>query len=241
MEEQFDKARILARVKKMMTLANDAAATEGERDNAMRMAHATLAKYNLTMAQADASGRTSEEQRVDNAITLREYAWMRNVAANIGKLFFCDFFLTPLQKKHAMYVFVGKESNVYTASEMAKYIIRSIDQEGINQARCRGETPRGTYWRDFCKGAGYRVGERCRELVAAAERASQTGSTGTSLVLASVYASELVANRRYILIKMNIKLTTGKNRQRAPGAAGWHAGREFGNGLGLNNQLTNKG
>ena len=52
MSYEEDKARALARVRKMLALANDAAATEGERENALRMAHATLAKYNLELAEA---------------------------------------------------------------------------------------------------------------------------------------------------------------------------------------------
>ena len=47
-----ERNKILARVRKLLNLANNAAATEGERDNAMRMAHATLAKYNLSLAEA---------------------------------------------------------------------------------------------------------------------------------------------------------------------------------------------
>jgi hypothetical protein len=60
---EFDREKVLARVKKMMTLATDAGASEGERENALRMAHATLAKYNLTMSEAEATGKKSEEAR----------------------------------------------------------------------------------------------------------------------------------------------------------------------------------
>lgn len=42
-----DMSRILQRVRKMMALANDKAASDGERENAMRMAHATLASIVL--------------------------------------------------------------------------------------------------------------------------------------------------------------------------------------------------
>ena len=45
---------ILDRVKKMLAIANDSAASEGECDNALRMAHNTLAKHNLDMADLNA-------------------------------------------------------------------------------------------------------------------------------------------------------------------------------------------
>lgn len=41
---------ILEKVKKLLALAGNAGATEGERDNALRMAHGLLAKHNLDMA-----------------------------------------------------------------------------------------------------------------------------------------------------------------------------------------------
>jgi len=39
----------------MLRLANDAGASEGERHNAMRMAHATLAKHNLDLASVESA------------------------------------------------------------------------------------------------------------------------------------------------------------------------------------------
>lgn len=241
MEESFNKERILARVKKMMMLANDAAATEGERDNALRMAHATLAKYNLNMAQAEATGLTPEEQRTDSSIRLREYAWMRGVAGMVGRLFFCDYFIVPQPAKHAYYVFVGKESNVYTVCQMVPYILRSINKEATAQAVACGETARGTYWRSFCKGAAQRVMERCAILIREAQQVSQQQSTGTSLVLASVYASERQANSRYMTEQMQIKnLKQRTDRQQMPQREGYMAGRTYGEKIGLNTQLANK-
>lgn len=65
-----EQARVLARVRKMMALANDdAAASDGERDNALRMAHATLLKHNLTMAAAEEAGATAEEARERDSTT----------------------------------------------------------------------------------------------------------------------------------------------------------------------------
>jgi hypothetical protein len=184
MEQEFDKQRVLERVRKMMRLANDAAATDGERDNALRMAHATLAKYNLTMAQADVNdgGTQKGEKRTDGAFNLREFAWMRTVAMCVGELFFCSFFFVPYKPKHATYCFVGSEANVFTAVEMVQYVIGSINREATKRAVAIGETPRGTYWRDFCKGAMIHVARRCKELRAAAANeqapAGMTSSAG---------------------------------------------------------------
>ena len=42
--------KVLERIKKMLTLGNDAGATEAERETALRMAYNVMAKYNLTIA-----------------------------------------------------------------------------------------------------------------------------------------------------------------------------------------------
>lgn len=230
----FDKDRVLARIKKMMALANDAAATEGERDNALRMAHATLAKYNLTMAQADAVGVKSEEARLQGGVELREHPWMRTVAAAVGKLFFCHFFYMSRGNNRYTYTFVGKESNVYTAQEMLKYIIKSIDTEGKRWAKGYAGNASGSDWRSFCKGAAHKVYRRCVELQ---EAATATPTTpGTALVLASVYESERLANLAY-LKNAGIILATTANRERMANHTAYAAGREYGSKLGLSNQI----
>jgi hypothetical protein len=88
----FDKAKILSRVRKLMALANDAGATEGERDNAIRMAHATLAKYNLSISEVEASGKTTDEKRViDNDLRTIAHPWIVTVMHGIAALYFCEY------------------------------------------------------------------------------------------------------------------------------------------------------
>lgn len=245
MEQEFDKARVLERVRKMMRLAQDAAATEGERENALRMAHATLAKYNLTMAQADVSdsGKPKGEARTDGAFNLREYAWMRTVALAVGELFFCSFFFMPYKPKHATYCFVGSEANVFTAVEMAQFVIGSINREASKRAQEAGETPRGTYWRDFCKGAMIHIARRCTELRSAAanEQAPAAGNAtaktpGTAIVLASVYENERKLNEQYIQETVG-KLKTRTSKQQKPQTEGFSRGFEYGGSIGLNRQM----
>lgn len=232
----FNKDGILARVKKMMTLANNAAATEGERDNALRMAHATLMKYNLTMAEADASGAQKEEARTGEAMNVKEHPWMRTVASAIAKLFFCNFFYVASKTYNAKYYFVGKLSNVYTAQEMTKYVIASIDKEAHRVAKETTGNASGTYWRSFCKGAAYKIYQRCVEIQTTAEAApvELLGlKTGTALVLASFYESEQKANAMFIAVQMGRRIRTGKNRQRRASADAFGRGAEFGSKISL--------
>lgn len=229
--EEFNREKILARVKKMMTLANDAAATEGERDNALRMAHATLAKYNLSMAEAERAGTKPEEKRTGSELVGQDYPWMRTTAHAAATLFFCNYFFVSLGRGKVQHYFVGKESNVETAKGMSEYLIASINRE----AKRYGS---GTYWRSFCKGAAHAVYFRCKEIQESAEAAPK--QPGTALVLASVYAAEREANAKFIVDQMRIKLTSGKSRERNTAAGAYYAGQKFGDSVSLNNQIEGR-
>ena len=236
-----DMDKILNRVRKMMALANDAGASEGERDNALRMAHATLAKYNLSMSQAEATSGKDDGKRVeDKDLTTSDMPWVIRTAAAVGKLYFCKYFYIRIRGKgRAINCFVGREANVTTAREMAQYVIRSIQSEANRVQRERFED--GRWNRDFCKGAADRVYERCEEIRLNAERASQDAKTpGTSLVLASVYKTEMAANDKW-LADQGVKLGKAKGRERGAGWDAHAAGRDFGGKVSLHNQVGGAG
>lgn len=240
----IERAKILSRVKKMMTLANNAGATEGERDNAMRMAHATLAKYNLSMMEAEAAGTEKAEKR-DKMYVDTRHAWTRSVAAGIARLFFCNYFFVTLRHAGKLrHYFVGRASNALTAQLMMEYVVESINREGrkraVDASRLYGDS-KGAYERNFAKGAAQRVWERCVEIQEAAERApvEVVGSKSTALVLASFYKQEAEANTAFIEQELNVKLEDTNDRQR-PAGAGYRDGKEFGDRVSLNRQLGGK-
>jgi hypothetical protein len=84
--------KIFERIKKMLALANDLAASEGERENALRMAYNTMAKYNLDMAAVEAHGKKAEEQRINFQNDSWSWLWARQVNQIIGRLFFCKYY-----------------------------------------------------------------------------------------------------------------------------------------------------
>ncbi len=233
-----ETTRILERVKKMLTLANDAAATEGERDNAMRMAHATLAKYNLSLAQAEGTqiGSNRDDPRVDQTIETRSRPWIIRAAHAVAELFFCKYFFVR-SGRNAKHYFIGRLSNVTTAKEIADFVIRSINREG--RARAKDQLNPNPWRLSFCKGAAEAVRTRCHQLRQDAEKASQAApvaSTGTSLVLSSVYAHEVQANSAYLRDVLKINLRSSRSRERGAGE-GYGEGRDYGSKVSLNRQI----
>jgi uncharacterized protein DUF2786 len=244
---ETEQNRILSRVKKMLNLANDAGATEGERDNALRMAYATLAKYNLDIAQVDDAamlngGKATDEKRELVNAVYYGVCWTRSVSMAIAQLFFCEYFYAiPAGKSdfRIRHSFVGRTANAVTASEMAAYIVASIDREAKTHAR--GAYSPGRAQRDFAKGAVEKIIRRCYELRTAAEKApsepTAKGGPGTALVLASFYKKELEANKGY-LVKTGITTVTQRGRERsANDYEAYSKGREFGSKINLDRQV----
>jgi hypothetical protein len=228
-----EQDKVLGRIRKMMALANDAAASEGERDNAMRMVLATLAKHNLTMAEAEAHGQQEEARERGDTLS-RDQPWCKHVAHSIAKLYFCRYFFSRTAVKGKVkHNFVGRPANVATAQAMADYVIRSIMSEANREWKKQANP--GPWWTAFCKGASVRISERCDELRKAEEAASEK-TPGTAVVLASFYQRELAANNAW-LERAGLVLTKGKSREKAYGGDGYGAGKAFGDKVSLNRQV----
>lgn len=196
METERSKEWVLDRVRKLLTLANNAGATEGERDNAMRMAHKLLAKYNLDQAEVEAATGEQQERR---GVGRGEYygrPWARVVSASIAKLFFCEYLYMPATRaRQTSHYFIGRESNVITAKAMAQYVVESIQREGRRRNRQEG-TGENIWLRSFCMGAASVIALRVEEMIRESANESTTPGekSGTAIVLASVYETERQAN-----------------------------------------------
>jgi hypothetical protein len=233
--------KVLARIRKMLAIANDnAAGGEHERDAAMKMVLSLLAKHNLAMSDVAAADRPDEEARIQHREMYYDYGWMRVMADAVAKLYFCHLFTTKSGKKDRSYfTFVGLESNVATAKEMFDYLSKSVVAEASRETTKRGENQ--TFKWSFCKGASFKIHERCKKLRAEAEAESQPKeSTGTALVLASVYQREAEANalaiqQAGIKLKQSGPLVTRNTR-----GDGYGAGQKYGSTVGLNKQLKGK-
>lgn len=231
-------SRILSRVRKLLNLANDAAATEGERDNAMRMAYATLAKHNLSMTDVG-DGAVADEARQESKIEEVVYPWARTISHAIANLFFCGYYFThPARGKKGRHAFIGRVSNSTTASELAAFVIRSVHKESVKRYGS-ATSPEAC---SFDKGAAARIFARCSALRAEAEAANKAeASTGRELVLASVYDTERTANALWVAEHVG-KLTVAKNRQKDTVQRGaFAAGKDYGNTVSLSASLGGAG
>lgn len=241
MMNDTEKTRILARVAKMLRLANDAGASEGERDNAMRMAHATLAKYNLDLAQVEVNTgkQNTTEQRVKESTTFYGRPWARQMANSIAELFFCTYVYIPNKKATSVgHYFIGRHSNAVTAASIAEFIVNSTIREGRSKARQQYEG--NAFIRSFCWGATHRVRERVRQIIAdSMNQKSEVAATGTALVLASLYQREAEANKQAVVAMFGkLRTPSGDGSKKSIETMAYHSGREYGSRVVLNARIT---
>jgi hypothetical protein len=223
-----DTKRIAARVKKLLNLANDAGATEGERDNALRMAQATLAKYNLDMADVDAVTREAQDPRGQHEMIDQADLWACKVCHAVAEMMFCKYFVYSRRvgahkKKHA---FVGRKSNVEAAMDMSAWLIRCIEKESGIRMREIGELY--PWRRSFCLGAADKIRRRVDEIVKNSKQAP-----GKGIVLASLYQTEMEANA---LVLAGMKMGTVRRGRNARTDA-YYDGQKYGEGVNLNRQV----
>jgi hypothetical protein len=229
-----EQDKILSRVKKMLALAACDGATEGERDNALRMAHKILAAHNLSVAQVAEVGVTRELTRLDLA-----NAWEGRVVKGVATLFFC---VSYKEVQSGLRVIVGQPANVATAVAIAQYVIDSIKREVINRAKLNkldsilGDASLNmdkSYKASFQDGAGEAIYAKCLQMRAEAD-SGEVATPGTAVTVASHYKAEQTANMAFLAgIGVHLRSLTRNTRQ----GAGFAAGQSFGSSINLNRQV----
>ena len=236
--------RIIDKIRKLLNLANNGAATEGERDNALRMAYALIAKHNLDLEEIQRHG--SEEGRTDTGEQFYGRPWATSVCHTVASLFFCEYYFCRTGIRDTLdHHFVGKVSNSFTATELSMFLVASIKREGWKRAR---DAEHGAeYRRSFCQGAAATLRRRAIARATLRKRADElrqtqenTGkSTGTSLVVADYYTQESNANNNW-LATQGVKLKESTPREHsASNYDAYGQGKAYGSPLPLSASITN--
>lgn len=230
-----EQDKVLERVRKMIRLANDSGATEGERDNALRMARATLEKYNLDMAQVETETSKPQEDRMIKGAVFYGRPWARAAAAAAGDLCFCSYlYVTGRLAAHTKHIFVGRTSNAITAAELAQYLVESIHRQAKAHQRKHGLGNES--YRAFAWGAASAIRRRVVELRLASEKASEASPSGGKGLI--VYqANENAANQEFVAGTFP-QLSKGRNGQGFADATSARAGRDYGETVSLDRQVS---
>lgn len=197
---QIDR-KVLDKVRKLMTLANDGGATEGEANAALEAAQAIMAKNNLTMAQLEAAGKSGGEGAARLKSQLKGkagYSYQQQLMLTVAQTNHCTVLTTYVWKGNRRmatgYALIGREANVAAALGMFDYLNQSLERivtpfiKGDNTQRLSKAAI------SFKEGAAQRLQERLSERFYAAQaeqsaaaraqrKAAQATGSGTGLVV----------------------------------------------------------
>jgi len=231
--EGVQREKVLDRVRKMLALANDDGAAEGERDNALRMAHNTLAKYEMTLIELDAFAREKADPRGRFDTEGWNLLWCRYIRQTVARLFGCEYLQGgKINATRGRHIYIGRTSNTATAAYMSDFIIQGVIREADKRYGHR-LNPEG---RSFCTGVSDRLRVRVRELQEA-NRKELEATPGTALVLADYWRTEAEANDEWMTANMKV----GKARAVARSsihAGSYHAGKAHADSINLSRQLS---
>lgn len=220
--------KIISRIKKMLALASNEAASEGERDNAMRMIYTLLAKHNLSMNDIDATEAPESRERQEFVVSADK--WARDVSNSVAKLFFCKyFFMRTRTSGRDQHCFVGKQSNVATCVGMSEYLIASIKREATK----RYKSPTSPEGRSFCVGATLAIWVRVREML----EKDVDAQPGTALVVVNLRKQEEDANIEWLQSNGTTLVAKKERADNSIRASAYFNGKDYGSKVSLNNQV----
>lgn len=211
MEQKIDE-KLVGKIHKLLALARDGGATEGEANSAMEMAQKIMLANNLSMAIIEQSGGAVEGKRVKDTTSgegnrsWAQYRWQRELMAEIGTVNFCHVSLRygrtigkGWKGGHRVigYTVIGRESNVVAAKEMFVYLITTINRLLLEHNAGDHTQAMSKYSNSWKEGCADRLRERLlkRHEAALAEQKQEANeakaraqhpaaaSTGTSLVV----------------------------------------------------------
>lgn len=233
-----DLDRILERVRKLLAVAGDDRANEGERDNALRMANNLMAKHQL-----DASMIPTEQRDRDDPLGRFDgqgfsTVWIHHIRNHIGRLFDCRYLMgEKVNATQQKFIYVGRASGATSAMLMAEWIVRAA----IKEADRIGGHRLSKNGRSCGTGFAYRLGERVSEILrtqaasVALEHNLDVESTGRALMV--IHSNALAEADEWMADNMKVR-DARKARHSHVNADAWYAGAAAANRVNLSKKVN---
>lgn len=155
---------IMVKIKKLLTLAQNEAATQDEAQHAMMKAQEMLAKYKLSMR--DVQNSHLDEGKVTKKytdVTFKKATWKGRLASIIADNFSCYNYYSTNGTQRV--VFMGLEEDAETATSVFEYAVEFITGR-VRQLRTKyyrlGESTRGLE-NDYAQGFIFGLSEKFRQ------------------------------------------------------------------------------
>lgn len=227
-------SKTLETIQKLMNLAADKAATQGEIENATRKVQEILFKYNLSMEDVDAHVKPEEipvgEEVVDFSAVWKKSDghWISSLYATVAKYNMCSVILRPhregFKKVLKSIWLIGKPYNVQIVHYLCVQLVPQIRRaEKDAFQHYVGYEKRGMFRRGFLLGCVQGIKKQLYDQEKALREADQKTD---AMVLVNDQAVELFVENKFP------KLKDGR-RSSLSGYDGQILGREKGHSIGL--------
>ncbi len=189
-------------------------------------------KYGIEVLEL---GETDElGERGQDGVQTGRTIWKAAVIDAIGRLYGCKVYRTHDERGKRVTMIVGREHFRHVVADMARYVTASIAREAAFQRASQSETQR--FVNSFCVGASSAVHVQVRQILEARKRGETAQvSDSKAMVLVDFYKNEIALNIDW-LRGIGVRLNS-RSGSRASDSRGYHAGKDYGKGIGLNDQL----
>jgi hypothetical protein len=165
--------KTLDKIRKLLNLARDGGATEGEASVALEKAREIMATNNLSMAQLEAAGQDAGEgsKRLKTGLSGKAlYKYQQSLMRTVADVNFCavvvDYKIVRVGKadqyRDVGYTIIGREHNVAATLGMFDYLNTSLER--IVTPHLVSNAQRLSRWAiSFKEGAAQRLSERLRD------------------------------------------------------------------------------
>lgn len=151
---------IVEKIQKLFALANDPAATEGERDNALRMAGALMAKHNIDQAAIHAKAGT--KAKITSVQAEADKTWHGWISWGVSHLMGCK----STYRDDGNINFYGPPEVIDAARMTYDSIVQQIEMLYKQNLRSgMSQSARANFRRTFKEAAASRVQQRIKEIV----------------------------------------------------------------------------
>lgn len=151
---------IKEKIKKLLSLANNTGATEGEAERAMAMASALMMKYNV---QVNLDKEEIGVIRGQGVMPGCDSSWHQVLASTSATLYNCKSIVKGYEGRTA---FVGRPENVGAAEVTYQYLIEQVERlYKVNLPKGLSVSDRAEFRRTFKYACAIRVYRRAQELI----------------------------------------------------------------------------
>ena len=197
---------------------------EYERATALRQANALMDRHGVQIADLDGDELGPRGQ---SGLRTGSTLWKSVAVTGIARLYGCKAYRTTGGEGEVFVV--GRQHYRNVVLDMSRFVIDSIERESGRHT---------TYGRRFTsafrKGAATGINANVGAIIAQRARGETVASQSQALVLVEHYAHELGLNAAWLAdqdIQLRAQRSTYSDRD------GYAAGRDFGQGIGLSDQL----